>query len=384
MFHFYLRRIRARRRTKSSSNFCESRVPRLTVRSRSADSRFRWPELEPKEELLVQEREFANLLTCVMTVTDKTKETKTLPVSENYVTEIPKGIRLRKNGKIEESIKYLSSLGKFGYFHLAVSLFVQKKFSKSLQFLNYLVDDGCENWKVWCLKGENHIKLGNRPEAIANLEKSLTFYESIVTLFRLCQLFYDEEDEKWKFYLEKIFDKDPYFRPGRIFRASKFRNYPDDALRDCEVILQQNESDLEFRFLRAQALQAKRKFDEALTEFLYLERKSYPGATRAVEILHIRKNRKISQFDFSNDDITILLNEMKRLTSEFSTRAIEAAIKVGEVDLLLLMAKRNVMKKPLETIFMLENGEFSSYVPKERKIESKLVSGSTFYFRFLV
>ena len=117
-----------------------------------------------------------------------------------------------------------------------------------------------------------------------------------------------------------------------------------------------------------------------MTEFLYLERKSYPGATRATEILHIRKNRKISQFDFSNDDniITILLNEMKRSTAEFSSRAIEAAINVGEVDLLLLMAKRNVMKKPLETIFMLENREFWFNITEKRKIESELVSG----FRF--
>ena len=348
------------------------------MRSRSADSRFRWPELEPKEEILVQEREFAKLLKCVMTVTDKTMETKTLPVSENCVTKILTGIRLRKNGKIEESVKYLSSLGKFGYFHLAISLFLQKKFSKSLQFLNSLVDDGCENWKVWCLRGENHIKLGNNSEAIANLQKSLTYYDSILTLFRLCQLFYDENDEKWKFYLAKVFAKDPYFRPGRIFRASQFRNNPEQALMDCEIILQQNESDLEFRFIRAQVLQAKRKFDEALTEFLYLERKSYPGATRAIEILHIRKNRKISQFDFSYDDITILLDEMKGSTTEFSSRAIEAAIKVGKVDLLLLIAKRNAAKKPLETIFVLENRKYTLKIPEERKIESRLVSGFKF------
>ena len=227
------------------------------MRSRSADSRFRCSELEPKEEILVQEREFSNLLKGVMAVTEKSMETKNLQVSENCVTKILKGIWLRKNGKIEESTEYLSSIGIFGYFHLAESLFLQKKFSKSLQFLDCLVDDGCENWKVWCLRGENHLKLGNTSEAIANLEKSLTFYESIVTLFRLCQLFYDYENEKWKFYLEKIFDKDPYFRPGRIFRASKFRDDPVKALKDCEIILQQNESDHEFRFIRAQALQAR-------------------------------------------------------------------------------------------------------------------------------
>ena len=79
--------------------------------------------------------------------------------------------------------------------------------------------------------------LGKNSLAIEDFRKSLSLNNSIVTLFRLSRILYEEKDEEWKFLLEEIFIKDPLFRVGRLFRASKLQRTNPDQANVLDVIL---------------------------------------------------------------------------------------------------------------------------------------------------
>jgi len=100
------------------------------------------------------------------------KELSELSDASSLALYLQEGIRLRKSGNIEQSIKYLATVSSDRQgqsdlpiirYHLAMSHFTAGNCDISCDILTAVIEKGTKDWRIYRLRGECLLKLAKTP-----------------------------------------------------------------------------------------------------------------------------------------------------------------------------------------------------------------------------
>ena len=100
------------------------------------------------------------------------KELSELSDASSLALYLQEGIRLRKSGNIEQSIKYLTTVSSDRQgqsdlpiirYHLAMSHFTAGNCDISCDILTSVIEKGTKDWRIYRLRGECLLKLSKTP-----------------------------------------------------------------------------------------------------------------------------------------------------------------------------------------------------------------------------